>query len=109
LPFGTPSARRSSREQASPSQATGRPAIVRTQNDLLRDSIALVTALTPVAESNSHIIPALLADQDPEELLALVATAAWLASVLVAQLDELHAGAGTAWLQGLALGLVDEP
>ena len=78
------------------------------QLDLLRDSIALVTALLPGAEERSDVVPALLADQEPERLLDLTATTAWLASVLVRQLDELHGGGGTAWLQGLGLGLATE-
>lgn len=109
LPFGTTSASRSAGGTAAPEPLPAKPAMGRTQRDLLRDSIALVTALTPVAEGDSEVVPALLADQDPDQLLGLVATTAWLASVLVAQLDEIHPGAGTAWLQGLALGLAEEP
>lgn len=77
------------------------------QRELLRDSIALVTALLPMASGDRDVVPALLADQDQDRLLGLSATTAWLASVLVAELDGLLPGAGTAWLRGLALGLAD--
>lgn len=93
---------------AGPAQAEPVAEPGRAQLDLLRDSIALVTALLPVADGSSDVVPALLADQAPEQLLELTATTAWLAGLLVRQLDELHDGGGTAWLQGLGLGLAEE-
>lgn len=73
----------------------------------LSRSIAMVTALVP-DPSDGDALPAVLADQDPEELLSLTLTTAWLASALVRLLDEAGNGAGTAWLQGIALGLAQD-
>ena len=77
---------------------------------LLSDSIALVTALLPLAAGQDEAVPAILADQASDRLLGLTATTAWVASALVQLLDEHGNGAGTQWLQGLALGLAaDDP
>lgn len=111
LPFGTGSVSRARQpaEDDLPEPATVRPAMGTEQRDLLRDSIALVTALLPLAQGDNDVVPALLADQDPDRLLGLSATTAWLASVVITELDQALPGAGTAWLQGLALGLAEEP
>ena len=111
LPFGTASVSPpiSHTGDGPPPPETARSTMGLAQRELLRDSIALVTALLPMASGDRDVVPALLADQDQDRLLGLSATTAWLASVLVAELDGLLPGAGTAWLRGLALGLADEP
>lgn len=111
LPFSTGSASRPGRGAGDgPVQpGTPEPKADTAQLDHLSDSIALVTALLPGAGGETDVVTALLADQDPDRLLGISATTAWLAAYLVRQFDELHQGAGTAWLQGLALGLVEEP
>ena len=78
-----------------------------TQLGQLRDSIALVTALLPGSGDDGDVVTGLLADTDADRLLSVSATTAWLASYLVRQLGELHHGAGTAWLQGLTIGLAE--
>ncbi len=52
-------------------------------------------------------VPALLADQGPDELLGLTATTAWLASALIKQFEAIAPGAAEAWLQSLAVGLAE--
>ena len=102
LPFTTGTA---SPSRQPPPQA---PAADQTaaQVDRLRRSIALITALMPGA--GGDVVTALLADQDTDQLLELLGTTAWLAAHFLGQLDEMADGAGTAWLQGLALGFSKE-
>lgn len=72
---------------------------------LIVDSVALITAYLSLAQGADDVVPALLGDQTSEQALALAATTAWLASVLVVEVDSSFDGAGTAWLQGVALGM----
>ena len=108
LPFSSGTASRAGRPSDADAGAPG-TGPGSTQLDLLRDSIALVTALLPGSEGDSDLVTGLLDGTDADHLLGVSATTAWLASHLVQQLDELHGGAGTAWLRGLAIGLADEP
>ncbi len=77
-----------------------------TQRHLLRQSIALITAMLP-GDGGDDLVPAILADQGPDELLGLTATTAWLASALIKQFEAIAPGAAEAWLQSLAVGLVE--
>ncbi len=77
-----------------------------TQRHLLRQSIALITAMLPGGGSDD-LVPVLVADQGPDELLGLTATTAWLASVLIKQFEAIARGAAEAWLQSLAVGLAE--
>lgn len=80
----------------------GAPVNTNPAASLLASSVALVTAC--LAYPADDTVPALLADQTPEQALALAATTAWLMSSLISLVDEALDGAGTAWLQGVALG-----
>lgn len=90
-----------------PSTATDVPAASPPTSDnqmsqQVANSVALVTAYLTYATDDA--VPALLAEQTPEQVLALAATTAWLASCLVTLVDDTLEGAGTAWLQAVALG-----
>ena len=79
------------------------------QATLLAQSIALVTALLPTADGAAAVVPALLAEQDADQLLGLTATTAWRASALVTLVDTHTDGGGTTWLRALALSLAEQP
>lgn len=82
--------------------------LTRDVRQLVADSVALVTAYLALAQGADDVIPALLSEPTPDQALALTATTAWLASALVAEVDASFDGAGTAWLQGVALGIAKE-
>ncbi len=56
---------------------SNRPGMSATQRHLLRQSIAVITATLP-GNGGDDLVPALLADQGPDELLGLTATTAGL-------------------------------
>ncbi len=67
---------------------------------------ATITAMLP-GDRGADLVPALLADQGPDELLGLTASTAWLASALIKQFEAIAPGAAEAWLQSLAVGLAE--
>lgn len=83
------------------------PGMTAAQGHLLKQSIALVTAMLP-GDGGDDLVPAVLADQSPEELLGLAATTGWLMSALIREFEEIAPGAAEAWLQGMAIELAKQ-
>lgn len=94
-------------EREDPAAAEPTSALGDDARQLIASSVALVTAYLAFAQGADDVVPALLSEQTAEQALALAATTAWLASALVAEVDASFDGAGTAWLQGVALGIAE--
>jgi hypothetical protein len=68
-------------------------------------AVAWLTATLSLRPEGEEMILEVLAEGSPEHFLELSLAVAWLATELITELDDAQDGAGTAWLQGVAVHL----